>query len=77
VTTGPYRYIRHPIYSGIILATIGTAIAISIYWIVAVVLLGAYFVYSATVEERIMGRLFPDSYPRYNRSTKMLVPFLF
>jgi len=77
VTTGPYRYIRHPIYSGIILATIGTAIAISIYWIVAVVLLGAYFVYSATVEERIMGRLFPDSYPRYKRSTKMLVPFLF
>ncbi len=77
VTSGPYRYIRHPIYSGIILGAIGTAMAISIYWIVAVVLLGAYFVYSATVEERNMGRLFPESYPLYKRSTKMLVPFIF
>lgn len=77
VTTGPYRFIRHPIYSGIILGAIGTAIAVSPYWIVAAVLLGAYFVYSATVEERIMGRLFPESYPLYKRSTKMLVPFIF
>jgi protein-S-isoprenylcysteine O-methyltransferase Ste14 len=76
VTTGPYRYIRHPIYSGIILAAIGTTIASSLYWIVVVVFLGAYFIYAATVEERIMGRLFPESYPRYKRSTKMLVPFL-
>jgi len=77
VASGPYRYIRHPIYSGISLGAIGTAMAISIYWIVAVVLLGAYFVYSATVEERTMGRLFPESYPLYKRSTKMLVPFIF
>ena len=35
VTSGPYRYIRNPIYSGIILAAIGTAVAISWYWLVA------------------------------------------
>src|SRR5262249_12549333 len=33
VTAGPYRRIRHPIYAGIILATIGTAIAVSLYWL--------------------------------------------
>jgi protein-S-isoprenylcysteine O-methyltransferase Ste14 len=77
VTTGPYRIIRHPIYSGIILAMIGTAIAVSLYWLVAVVLLGAYFVYSATAEERFMAGRFPDSYPQYKRSTKMLIPFIF
>lgn len=77
VTTGPYRYVRHPIYSGIILGMIGTTMAISLYWIVAVVLLGAYFIYSATVEERNMERLFPDTYPAYKRSTKMLIPFVF
>src|SRR5215469_2998590 len=36
VTTGPYRRIRHPIYTGIILAMIGTAIAVSPYWLIAV-----------------------------------------
>jgi protein-S-isoprenylcysteine O-methyltransferase Ste14 len=77
VTTGPYRRIRHPIYSGIILAMTGTAIAVSLYWLAAVVLLGAYFVYSAFMEERFMAGQFPDSYPKYCRSTKMLIPFLF
>jgi protein-S-isoprenylcysteine O-methyltransferase Ste14 len=77
VTTGPYSRVRHPIYSGIILGMIGTTIAVSVYWLVAVVLLGAYFLYSAVVEERLMTRLFPDSYPQYKRSTKMLIPFIF
>jgi protein-S-isoprenylcysteine O-methyltransferase Ste14 len=77
VTTGPYHSVRHPIYSGIVLATVGTAIAVSLYWLIAAALLGAYFIYSAFMEERLMGRLFPDSYPEYKRSTKMLVPFIF
>ena len=77
VTTGPYRYVRHPIYSGILLGMIGTTLAITYVWLVAVVVLGAYFVYSATIEERIMERLFPDAYPPYKRSTKMLIPFIF
>jgi protein-S-isoprenylcysteine O-methyltransferase Ste14 len=56
---------------------IGTTIAVSLYWLVAVAVLGAYFVYSAVMEERLMAGLFPDSYPRYQRSTKMLIPFIF
>lgn len=77
VTTGPYRRIRHPIYSGIILATVGTAVAINWYWLIAVGLLAGYFVYSAVVEERYMTGLFPAAYPAYKRSSKMLVPFIF
>jgi len=76
VTTGPYRRVRHPIYSGIILAMIGTAIAVSLYWLVAVVVLGGYFIYSATVEERYLAERFPDSYSEYKESTKMLIPFI-
>jgi protein-S-isoprenylcysteine O-methyltransferase Ste14 len=76
VTSGPYRSVRHPIYSGIILAMIGTTIGVSLYWLVAVVVMGAYFLYSAVVEERSMGRLFPGAYPEYKRSTKMLIPFI-
>ena len=76
VTTGPYRRVRHPIYSGIILAMVGTAVAVSWYWLIAVALAGTYFVYSAVMEERYMSRLFPDAYPVYKRSTKMLIPFV-
>lgn len=77
VTTGPYRRVRHPIYSGIILATAGTTIAVSLYWLIGLVIIGAYFIYSATVEERNMADLFPDTYPEYKRLTKMLMPFVF
>jgi protein-S-isoprenylcysteine O-methyltransferase Ste14 len=77
ITSGPYSKVRHPIYSGLILAMIGTAIAVSLYWLIAVVLLGGYFVYSAIMEERFMAGNFPDSYPQYKRSTKMLIPFVF
>jgi protein-S-isoprenylcysteine O-methyltransferase Ste14 len=77
VTTGPYRFVRHPIYSGILLAGVGTAVALSWLWLAPVALAGAYFVYSATVEEAFLTEKFPDTYPAYKRSTKMLVPFVF
>lgn len=35
------------------------------------------FIYSATVEERYLTDQFPDTYPAYKRSAKMLVPFVF
>jgi len=76
VRSGPYRYIRHPIYSGIILAMIGTTVAVSVYWLIAAVVIGAYFISSAVVEERTMTRRFPDVYPEYKRETKMLIPFI-
>jgi len=77
VTSGPYRLVRHPIYSGILVAGIGTAVALSWWWLTAVGLAGIYFVYSAWVEERYLAEQFPDTYPLYARSTKMLVPFVF
>ncbi|MGP8058270.1 MAG: methyltransferase family protein [Acidimicrobiales bacterium] len=77
VTSGPYRLVRHPIYSGILVAGIGTAVGLSWLWLTAVVLAGVYFIYSATVEERYMTEQFPATYPAYKHSTKMLVPFVF
>ncbi|PZS28481.1 MAG: isoprenylcysteine carboxylmethyltransferase family protein [Pseudonocardiales bacterium] len=77
VTSGPYHLVRHPIYSGILIAGGGTAVALTWQWLIAVVLAGIYFLYSAIVEERYMTGQFPDAYPAYKRSTKMLVPFVF
>ncbi len=76
VTTGPYHTIRHPIYAGIIIAMAGTAMAVSWYWLIAVAVLGGYFIYSAVMEERYMTERFPDAYPEYKRATKMLIPFI-
>jgi protein-S-isoprenylcysteine O-methyltransferase Ste14 len=77
VTTGPYRTIRHPIYTGIILAMIGTALAASLWGLIVVAVLAGFFTYSAFTEERNMAATFPDTYPAYKASTKMLIPFVF
>jgi protein-S-isoprenylcysteine O-methyltransferase Ste14 len=77
VTSGPYRLVRHPIYSGILVAGLGTAVALSWLWLTGFTLAGIYFIYSATVEEHYLAEQFPDSYPAYRRSTKMLMPFVF
>src|SRR5262249_40514590 len=73
VTSGPYRFVRHPIYSGLLLAILGTALTINVYWLIALPVMGAYFIYSATVEERLMTTAFPAAYPHYKAHTKMLV----
>jgi protein-S-isoprenylcysteine O-methyltransferase Ste14 len=74
VTAGPYRVIRHPIYSGLVLALIGTALAIDLLWLLALAAIVPYFVHSARVEERRMTAAFPQSYPRYVQGTKMFIP---
>jgi protein-S-isoprenylcysteine O-methyltransferase Ste14 len=76
VTSGPYQFIRHPIYSAILLALLGTALAIDIYWLIMLVILGSYFIYSARVEEKLMTTSFPNAYPTYQMKTKMLIPFV-
>lgn len=77
VTSGPYRLVRHPIYSGLLLALLGTALATNLYWLLALAFLGAYFTYSATVEERLLTASFPGEYASYKAHTKMLIPFVF
>ncbi len=76
VTSGPYRLVRHPIYSGLLLAILGTALATNLYWLIALGVMGIYFAYSATVEERLLITSFPVAYPSYRAKTKMLIPFL-
>jgi len=76
VTSGPYGLVRHPIYSGIGLAMVGTALAVTLGWLVAAAVVGIYFAYSAAVEERRLAKQWPESYPSYRARTKMFIPFL-
>jgi protein-S-isoprenylcysteine O-methyltransferase Ste14 len=76
VTSGPYRFVRHPIYSGLLLAVLGTAVATNLLGLLAVVVLGTYFAYSARVEERLLSASFPAAYAAYRARTKILIPFV-
>jgi protein-S-isoprenylcysteine O-methyltransferase Ste14 len=76
VTTGPYAFVRHPIYTGILLALAGTTLTIGHWSIALFPLYLAYFIYAATMEERTMKEQFPTQYPVYARRTKMLLPFV-
>jgi protein-S-isoprenylcysteine O-methyltransferase Ste14 len=74
VTSGPYALIRHPIYTGLILATLGSAIGVNVFWALMLVPVGAYFIYSARREETVMLQLFPEQYAAYMARTGMLAP---
>ncbi len=76
VTTGPYRFVRHPIYTGILLALVGTAAVVGLFWLLMVLVVGTFFVYSAKTEERLMMQTFPDAYPAYRRRTNAMIPFV-
>jgi protein-S-isoprenylcysteine O-methyltransferase Ste14 len=77
ITTGPYAFVRHPIYSGILVAVLGTALAFGGWSLVLVALFFAYFIFAALTEERTMTQQFPAQYPAYRQRTKMLIPFVF
>jgi len=76
VTSGPYRFVRHPIYSGLLAALLGTALATNLIGLIIVAILGGYFYYSASVEEKNLTATFPTAYPAYRARTKMLIPFV-
>jgi protein-S-isoprenylcysteine O-methyltransferase Ste14 len=76
VTSGPYRFIRHPIYSGILLAVLGSVLANGLYWLIILIAIGVYFIFAAREEENLMNRQFPKTYPPYVAKTKMLIPFI-
>ncbi len=76
VTTGPYAWVRHPIYTGILLAMIGTALVDGVGAFLILVIFGVYFTYSATREEKLMLAQFPKQYPEYMARTKRLSPLV-
>jgi protein-S-isoprenylcysteine O-methyltransferase Ste14 len=76
ITSGPYRFVRHPIYTGLLTAILGTTLVNNLLGLVIVAVLIAYFYYCGTVEERNLTATFPAAYPEYKARTKMLIPFL-
>jgi len=77
IRTGPYRHVRHPIYTGILFAFLGTAIAIG-EWrsLIAVGVAVLSFVRKSWVEEQRMQDTFPE-YAQYQRESAALIPFIY
>lgn len=75
ITSGPYRLVRHPIYTGIILATLGTGLVIPIWFFVFFIMTGN-FIWRVKKEEALMTKQFPDQYPEYMKRTWALVPWV-
>lgn len=77
IDTGPYAIVRHPIYTGFILAASATAIATgTLTSLVGAILVGLSFWLKARLEEEFLAReLGADAYASYRRKVPMLVPF--
>jgi protein-S-isoprenylcysteine O-methyltransferase Ste14 len=76
VTTGPYAFVRHPIYTGMLLAAFGTALTGAVFGIAVFIFASIIFLSRIGKEEKIMLELFPNEYPAYQARTKRLVPFV-
>ena len=74
---GPYRRIRHPIYSGILLAILGTALAAGqVHGLIALALALVALWLKSRVEERWMQQEFGAQYAAYRASSWALIPFV-
>lgn len=78
VTTGPYKYVRHPIYTSMILMFIGTILYYgSLFISIFLIILGITFILRTRKEEEIMIRLFGEKYTDYMKRTKRLIPLIY
>ena len=78
VDSGPYRWVRHPAYSGSLLTVLGILSCATNWFVLACfvpVLMG--YGYRIAVEENALANDLGDPYREYMRRTKRLIPFLF
>jgi len=77
VTTGPYRFVRHPIYLGFSVMAMGQALAFSSWPAFLILLSGIVptFAWRAYAEERLLSRMFGRPYALYRKRTKIIIPY--
>jgi protein-S-isoprenylcysteine O-methyltransferase Ste14 len=79
VDYGPYRFIRHPAYSGLLIFGIGMFVALQSWGgiLVMIVIFGLAIGYRIHVEEKVLVSELGDDYVQYMKKTKRLIPFVF
>ena len=78
IRSGPYRHVRHPIYTGILLAFVGSALALA-EWrgVLAVLLAAVALIFKLRREERWMLERFCNDYAEYRKASWALLPGLY
>lgn len=78
IRRGPYRWVRHPSYTGSLATFLGFGLALGNLWSLLVLMTPVViaFLRRIRVEERVLAEAFPAEYPEYARQTRRLVPFL-
>jgi protein-S-isoprenylcysteine O-methyltransferase Ste14 len=78
VRSGPYKFLRHPIYSAMLGMFLGTAIASSQYHaLLGVAILILAYLRKSRLEDQILAQTFSREYEDYRRDTWALMPFVF
>ena len=76
VRSGPYALVRHPIYAGLLVALLGSAVACGeLRAVLGLGVVAAAFTRKLRIEERFMRERFPEEYPRYCAQVPALIPF--
>jgi protein-S-isoprenylcysteine O-methyltransferase Ste14 len=77
VRSGPYALVRHPIYTGVLLALVGSALAVD-RWrgVLGLLLIAAGFIRKLMIEEEFMLAEFGDGYRQYRAEVPALIPFV-
>ncbi len=76
IRSGPYSYVRHPIYSGLLVALLGSAVACGeLRALIGLGVVAGAFIRKLRIEERFMREIFPGQYQRYCAQVPALVPF--
>jgi protein-S-isoprenylcysteine O-methyltransferase Ste14 len=78
VQSGPYRFVRHPSYTGILLILLGIALALANWVSLVVILVGGVcgLLYRVRVEERALTEALGQPYVDYMRHAKRFIPFI-
>ena len=76
VTTGPYRYVRNPLYLGNFLLSFGTCLVANVYWLIAVLIVGYFFQYLPIIalEERYLLESCGHIYQAYQERVPRFIP---
>jgi protein-S-isoprenylcysteine O-methyltransferase Ste14 len=77
IRTGPYRFVRHPIYTGVLVGVTGTAIIIGMpLGLIAFFLLLVVYLWKIREEEKYLQEEFGEEYARYKKEVPALIPFI-